>query len=178
MSMGAFSELLSKGNQIPPVYFKKVNPPEPDFHIYTADGKFYKQVEIVENMHWGRKRGNEDIAPLDRNKYLDEYNRCQIRVWYTFIKNINRKFTKNYGGNCWLVIYHNISVNHISDVGFWINIIVHMKDEFVKRGLINFDKSTYEKIFVMNSGFTELVMIYPEDKVIFSEDAQYFIKNH
>lgn len=174
--LGAFSELLSKGNHISPEYFKKLNPPEPDFHTYDSDKKFYKQIEVVENMHWGRKRGNEDKVPLDRNKYIDENNRCKIRVWYSFIKNINQKFTKHYGKNCWLVIYHNININHISNVGWWINIIVYMKDEFVKRGLINFSNSTYEKVFVINSGFSELVMIYPEDKVIFSEDAQYFMK--
>ena len=174
--LGAFSELLSKGSHISPEYFNKVNPPDPDFHTYDSDKKFLKQIEVVENMHWGRKRGNEDRVPLDRNKYIGENNRCQIRVWYSFIKNINQKFTKHYGKNSWLVIYHNINVNHISNYGWWINIIVFMKDEFVKRGLIDFGNSPYERIFVLNSGLNELVMIYPEDKVIFSEDAQYFMK--
>ena len=174
--LGAFYELLFKGKQIAPEYFKKPKPPEPDFHTYDSDMKFFKQIEVVENMHWGRKRGNEDKIPLDRKKYIVDDNRCQIRVWYSFIKNINQKFKKHYGKNSWLVIYHNINVNHISSVGWWINIIAFMKDEFVKRGLINFSNSTYEKIFVLNSGLNELVMIYPEDRVIFSEDAQYFMK--
>jgi hypothetical protein len=174
--LGAFSELLSKDNYILPEYFKKVNPPEPDFHTYDSDKNFFKQIEVVENMHWGRKRGDEDKIPLDRDKYRDENNRCQIRLWYSFIRNINKKFTRHYGLNSWLVIYHNINVNHIMNLGWWINKIVIMKDEFVKRGLIDFSNSTYEKIFILNSGLNELLMIYPEDKVIISKDAQYFMK--
>ncbi|MFO7447300.1 MAG: hypothetical protein R6W90_13100 [Ignavibacteriaceae bacterium] len=174
--LGAFSELLSQGKQIVPKYFEKVKPPEPDFHIFTSDKNFYKHIEIVENLHWGRKRGIEHRLPLDRNKYLDDSNRCNIRVWYNFIKNINQKFTKHYGKNSWLVIYHNINIYHISSVGFWINIIFNMKDEFVRRRLINFSNSTYEKIFVINAGLTELLTIYPEDKIIFSEYAKYSIK--
>lgn len=174
--LGAFVKLLILGGYTSPDYFQKYNPPEPDFQTYNSDKSFYKNIEIVENMHWGRKRGNEKKIPLDRNKYLDVTNRCQIRVWYSFIKNLNEKFLKFYGNNTWLVMYHNISVFHISDIGFWSNIIFGMKDEIEKRGLINFSKSTYEKIFVVDSGFKELVQIHPDDKVVFSEDAQYSIK--
>ncbi len=172
----SFVELLKKGRAVFPEYFIKCNPPEPDFHTYTSDKKHYKQIEIVENLHWGRKRGNENKVPFDRNKYLDASTRCQIRLWYSFIKNLNEKFLKFYGKDAWLVIYHNINVFHISDIGFWINIIFGMKEEIEKRGLVDFSKSTYERIFVLNSGFTELVQIYPDDKVIFSKYAQYSLK--
>ena len=174
--LGSFVELLKKGGTEFPEYFKKYNPPEPDFLIYTSDKKYYKQIEIVENMHWGRERGNEDKAQFDSSRYLDVSNRCQIRVWYRFIKNLNKKFLKFYGKNSWLVIYHNISVFHISDTGFWINIIFGMKEEIEKRGLVDLSKSPYEKIFVLNSCFTELVQIFPGDKVIFSKYAQYSLK--
>ncbi|MDR3626133.1 MAG: hypothetical protein P4L45_04840, partial [Ignavibacteriaceae bacterium] len=107
---------------------------------------------------------------------IDDSKRCLIRVWYSFIKNLNEKFLKLYGDDTWLIIYHNISVFHISDNGFWINIIFNMKDEFEKRGLIDFSKSPYEKIFVLNSDLTEVVQIYPDDRVIFSEYAQYSLK--
>lgn len=176
--LGAFTELLKKSRIRFPEYFKKLQPPEPDFHVFTDDRKFYKQIEIVENLHWGRKRGNEDKVPFDKHKYLNDYNRCKIRVWYSFIRNINQKLTKHYGSNSWLLIYHNIEVSHISSNGFWINIIFNMKNEFAKRGLINFSNSTYEKIFVINSGFTELVTIYPKNKVIFSKYAQYSLESN
>lgn len=172
--LGAFSKLLEAGGFETPKYFEKSNPPEPDFLTYRSDNVFFKKIEIVENLHWGRKRGNEKKVPLDRSKYISK--KCQIRVWYNFIRNLNEKFLKFYGNDTWLVMYHNISVFHISDVGFWINIIFSMKDNIAERGLVNFSKSPYAGIFVMNSGFTELVQIDPIDKVIFSEYANYSMK--
>jgi hypothetical protein len=174
--LGAFVELMELGNYEKPELFNKYNPPEPDFQTYYSDRGFYKNIEIVENMHWSRRRGNEKNKPFDRNKYLDPKQRCKIRLWYSFIKNLNNKFSKQYGKNTWLLMYHNISTFHISDVGFWINIIVGMKNEIEKRGIVDFEKCTYEKIFVLKCDFTELVQIYPENKVIYSEYAQYFIK--
>ncbi|MCK9211676.1 MAG: hypothetical protein M0P61_12635 [Ignavibacteriaceae bacterium] len=174
--LGSFVELMKMGSQVFPEYFIKFKPPEPDFHTYVSDKKFYKQIEIVENMHWGRKRGKEDEVSFDRSKYSEASKRCQIRIWYSFIKNLNDKFLKFYGKDSWLVIYHNINVFHISDIGFWINIIFGIKEEIEKRGLVDFSKSTYEKIFVLNSGFTELVQIFPDNRVIFSKYAQYLLK--
>jgi len=173
--LGAFVELLKKGGYNSPEYFPKYKDLVPDFHTYNSEKKFYTQIEIVENMHWGRKRGDEEKIPFDRSKYIDSSKKCQIRVWYSFIKNLNEKISKFYGNDSWLVMYHNISVFHISDVGFWPNIIFSMKDEIEKRGLVNFSKSTYEKIFVLNSGFKELVQIFPDNAVIFSSEyEQYF----
>ncbi|MDR3628497.1 MAG: hypothetical protein P4L45_16750, partial [Ignavibacteriaceae bacterium] len=70
--LGSFVELLKKSKTDYPEYFQKMNPPDPDFHTYTTDKILYKQIEIVENMHWGRKRGNEDKFPFDRSKYIDD----------------------------------------------------------------------------------------------------------
>ena len=171
--LGAFTKLLELGGCPFPYYYKKEKPPEPDFSTYCSDGKNFKSIEIVENMHWGRKRGDEYKVPFDRNKYIDQVNKCKIRVWYSFIRNLNEKFLKFYGDDTWLLMYHNINVYHISNTGFWFNIIFGMKEEIEKRKLVDFSKSTYENIFVINSGFTELVQIYPENKIIFSEYSQF-----
>lgn len=174
--LGAFVKLLKKRGNEYPHYFVKSEPPEPDFHTFTLKREIYKKIEIVENMHWGRKRGNEDKVPFDWNKYFEESNRCKIRLWYNFIKNLNDKFLKFYGNNTWLVMYHNINISEISDVDIWINTIFRMKDEIEKRGIVDFSRSTYDKVFVMNSGFTEVVQIYPISKVIFSKNAKYSCK--
>jgi hypothetical protein len=57
--LGAFCDMMGKTNYSTPMFAKKMNPPEPDFHTYNQIRKYFKQIEIVENLHWCRKRGEE-----------------------------------------------------------------------------------------------------------------------
>lgn len=165
--LGAFSELLEKANCDRPEYFEKLEPP--DFHTFEKDKSFFKQIEIVENLHWGRRRGDEKDKPFDESIYLTNSGACKINLWYSFIKNINNKFLKHYGKDCWLLIYHNIPVLHMSQLGSWTYLIFNFKEEFQKRGLLDFDNPPYEQIYVMSANCNELVSIFPEDKVICSK---------
>ena len=169
--LGAFCELLEKANCERPEYFEKLV--LPDFRTFKKDKSFFKQIEIVENLHWGRKRGDESEKPFDESIYLNNSGACKIKLWYSFIKNINNKFSKHYGNDCWLLIYHNIPVLHMSQLGSWTYLIFTFKNEFQKRGLLDFTKSTYEQIYVMSANCNELVSIYPEDKVICSKYTRF-----
>jgi len=164
-----FCELLKKSKQKYPTYAKAMNPPEPDFHTFTSNSltNLFKQIEIVENIHYNRKR-----RMREQNTDEFEYNK---NVWNSFSENLNKKFYKIYGKDSWLLMYHNIPASHISKYGFWINLVFANKELLSKKGEIDFNKSPYEKIFVMSSGFDELVRIYPINEVVISKDSNYSI---
>lgn len=170
--LGSFKNLLEKGGVEFSNFAKYKNPPDPDFHIFK-NKLFYKQIEIVENLHWSRKRGFEKIQDFDESKYLDPTQRCKIRLWYSLIKNLRNKFNKHYGNNSWLVMYHNIPILHISDKGFWTDIYFSILDEIKRKNIIDFSKSPYEKIFVINASFKELILIYPDYKIVYSKHSSF-----
>lgn len=57
----------------------------------------------------------------------------------------------------------------MSQLGSWTYLIFTFKEEFQKRGLLDFNNPPYEQIYVMSANCNKLVSIFPEDKVICSK---------
>jgi hypothetical protein len=147
----------------------------PDFKLkYVSRGNNYN-VEVCEILHPGRKRGDEKEIPFDEDLFLKNVIEKKIDIWETFKATLKKKLTKDYGNNSWLLIYHNIPVYHISQYGFWINLVCANVEVWIKQDIINIQKSKFEQIFVINSSVKEIISIHPKFKVLFSKYESYFI---
>lgn len=129
---------------------------EPDFYISKNGKTKFKKIEVTEVLKPGRKRSDEY-----KGKKTDKNNKQNI--WATFHERLEEKFKKDFGKNVWLIIYHNIRYVEITPDGVWHNtILAKMKN-------VDFSKSKYEKIFVINSGGKAAVSIYPVRYIVYPE---------
>lgn len=169
--LGHMSRQLKKQGIQYPEFAKKTDPPDPDFITYDKNKERFKQIEVCEVTTPGRKRGDE-YRDNDKNavpfKFIEPVN----QPWSSFINVLKKKFMKRYGKDCWLLVYHNMFFNEITDVGCWHDLIIENtklwngKDNEYS---INLQKSPYEKILVLNSKAEAMVEIYPNLLIITPE---------
>lgn len=129
---------------------------EPDFYISKNGKTLFKKIEITEVLKPRRKRSDEY-----KGKNAIENNTSNI--WSSFHERIAEKSKKDYGKNCWLIIYHNIRYTDITSNGVLHDTLLANMEK------INFSKVKYEKIFVMNAEGKASVSIYPIRYVVYPE---------
>lgn len=129
---------------------------EPDFYISKNGKTIFKKIEITEVLKPGRKRSYEY-----KNDKREKIN--AINIWSSFHERLSSKFNKNFGRDCWLIIYHNIRYSEITPYGVWHNTLLANMENF------DFSSCRYEKIFVIDSSGKAAVSIYPIRYIIFPE---------
>ena len=166
--MGSFYKLLLTNDEFISALVDEQESPDFILQIDSIENPF--SIEVCEILHPNRERGNEAQQPLDINKIIEN----KQDIWEQFKSTLQKKLTKNYGNNCALLIYHNIPASHISEYGYWINIVCANIKEWNKQQLIDLKNTTFQKIYIINSSVDEVISVYPEYKVYCSEYKQYF----
>lgn len=169
--LGEFCRLLIKSRRKYPIYFKKTE--RPDFETYEHGGQLFAPIEIVETMHKSRKRGLEHKEAFNFDPKLMKREKLSSEIWNPFRNNLINKISKNYGEKCWLIMYHNIPETHISDCGFWINMIPAQINILKDEGKFDNSLIQFERIFILNSSFREMMQIHPCNEVIYSKWWKY-----
>ena len=178
--LGSFINLLKANDEFGDIFY--VEQEAPDFRVLKINS--YKKeinIEVLEVLHPGRERSKENpnrehSIPFDNNFWIRNIEENTIDIWESFRTGLQNKLSKNYGDNAWLLIYHNIPKHHISNYGWWINSVCAKVEEWVENKLIDFSNIKLQRIFVVNCNADELMSIYPEFKVLYSEYEQYFRK--
>jgi len=129
---------------------------EPDFYISKNGETIFKKIEITEVLKPGRKRSDEY-----KGKNVIENN--MLNIWSSFHERLKEKFKRNFGKDCWLIIYHNIRYADITSNGVWHDTLLANMEK------IDFSKTKYEKIFVINAEGKAAVSIYPIKYVVYPE---------
>lgn len=129
---------------------------EPDYYISKNGKTIFKKIEITEVLKPGRKRSDE-------YKGKNEIENNKLNIWSSFHERLEEKFKKDFGKNCWLIIYHNIRYTDITSIGVWHNTLLANLEN------IDFSKSKYEKIFVINAEGKAAVSIYPIRYIVYPE---------
>jgi len=146
----------------------------PDFNIKTVMQESEFNIEVCEVLHPGRKRGAEEKKEFDDGFWIKNVEDRKIDIWKTLKSGLQNKLRKDYGNNCWLLIYHNIPMRHISNMGFWANLVCANIKEWIADKSLDLQNCKFENIFIINSGADKLITIYPEFSIVYSEDEQYF----
>lgn len=168
--LGHFVKLMKSNSKRFPTYAIKTKPNDPDFLTYYKNKKSFKPIEISEILEPDRKRGKEYKRSVEIiTPYIEEVKKVP-EVWSSFKERLKKKFQKIYEKDCWLLLHHNISYSKITGgSGFWHNTVLANIEEWMKTGKIDFSKSTYEKIFVLNSSGKALIKIFPKFQIIAPE---------
>lgn len=146
----------------------------PDFKVKIVSQEKDFNIEICEVLHPERRRGGEESNPFDEGFWLQNVIDREIDIWSTFKSNFQKKLLNDYGKNCSLLIYHNIPVSHISNYGFWANLVCANVQEWISQKLMDLQSSKFDEIFVINSSVNELITIHPVFSVVYSKYEQYF----
>ncbi|MCZ7616564.1 MAG: hypothetical protein M5T52_24135 [Ignavibacteriaceae bacterium] len=118
--MGRFLKIVNKTKSRFPGFGLDIEKNgEPDFYISKNGKTLFKKIEITEVLKPGRKRSLEY-----KNKSRDANEVSNI--WSSFHERLNEKFKRDFGDDCWLIIYHNIRYTDITSVGFWHNMMTSL----------------------------------------------------
>lgn len=101
-----------------------------------------------------------------------------IDPWIMFYETLNKKLQKDYILPCDLVIYHNIPMMHLSETGFWHNLVCANVKDWIDREIVSIESTKFRNIYVLNSSAKELLRIYPKFEVVFSRNEKYFDKKY
>lgn len=155
--LGKMQRIVNKTKSRFPCYALDVEKNgEADFYISKNGKTIFKSIEITEVLKPGRKRSDEY-----KGKNVAEKN--ILNIWSSFYQRLEAKFKRNFGKDCWLIIYHNIRYAEITSNGSWHDTLLANMEN------IDFSSSKYEKIFVINSDGKAAVSIYPIRYVVYPE---------
>lgn len=171
--LGSFFNLLRASDEYCDILADEQESPDFKLKYFTRENNY--NIEVCEILHPGRKRGNENEVPFDVDFYLKNVIENQLDIWETFKSTLQKKLIKDYGNNTWLLIYHNIPASHISEYGFWVNLVCANVEKWIEQDIINLKNANFQQIFVINSSVKEVISIHPEFKVIYSKYKPYFI---
>ncbi|MFC1511832.1 hypothetical protein ACFL5H_01390 [Candidatus Latescibacterota bacterium] len=175
---------LKNNGLIYPSYADKIKPswkdtqPIPDFITYTESKEVFRPVEITEILEPDRKRTKEYRE--EQNKDFSVEIIQQVKdPWKNFIKKFNDKINKRYFldssqiQNCWLIMYHNMFYNQITEAGVWHDLVIENFKKFCANKAIDekqISSSSFEKILVINASFNAMVELYPDLHTITPEN--------
>ena len=163
-ALGNMTKILNKASLPYPSYAEKREPPDADFESCNQDKKFFKWIEITEVLEPERKRSKEY-----KNGNRQMHDQPNVELWQSLKQRIEDKLNKDYGVDCWLLIYFDIIYGHISHYGTWHSGLLNNVNSWIQSGELSFSDCQFEQILILNSSGKALVSIYPSMNVISAE---------
>ena len=162
--LGNMTKILNNASLPYPSYAEKREPPDADFESFNQNNKLFKWIEITEVLEPDRKRSKEY-----KNGSREMSEQPNIELWQSLKQRILDKLNKDYGVDCWLLIYFDIIYGHISHYGTWHSGLLNNVSSWIQSGELSFSDCQFEQILILNSSGKALVSIYPRMKVISAE---------
>lgn len=164
--LGKAVSILEIVGEVYPTHAVPTDPPNPDFMTFQAAGAPFHPIEITEVLRPGRKRTQE---------YRDPYHGYGMSIvephptpWISFQRKLREKYLKQYGRDCWLIVYHNMGYSDISHVGEWHRTLVYEANKWASDPAVpwNPSRSPYGRILIMDAKASAMVELFPTIRVI------------
>lgn len=141
--LGKLKLIFQNENLRFPDYAEKLEVDDTDFDISYDGEKIFKRIQITE------------VVPIEYKKRGGKNPEDIVDTWQLYEQILMNKLNMRFGLNNWLVIYFDELYSKLNDYGYWHNVILE------KTKKIDFSKSTFEKILVIDSKGDAAVSLYP-----------------
>ncbi|MDP8269549.1 MAG: hypothetical protein P9L97_12565 [Candidatus Tenebribacter davisii] len=163
--LGRFCSSLDNANRNTPVYaIKRKNTNPPDFELFNQNKDGIGLIEVTEVLKPERKRSDEYKNNTNNKKYKADKKNLN-----SLLLRINDKLLSKFY-NTDLLIYLNISIFDISNLGSWHWILYNSIKNWVEENKLDFDICNYNNIFILDSNGSRLFKIYPIYELIYTHD--------
>ena len=134
-------------------------------NFFTKNGKVKRQS--IERKEFNFSKNSVKLSfvlRVDEKSELVDFRECLLEA----TKDVDKLLSKFY--NTDLLIYLNISIFDISNLGSWHWILYNSIKNWVEENKLDFDICNYNNIFILDSNGSRLFKIYPIYELIYTHD--------